>query len=230
MARTPVVAAEVGTALRGVFPEIGERPLSSLVRSVSVVTASRRERILGEEAPARLVLVLDGYVGTWRTDADGRASLLAVSGPGELAALRALSPARVPVELVAITAARVATWDPDGVIATARADGQFAVDLLELALLAADRLVELRTDANGDGSADRLVELLWTRRELAFDAGRPLLTRGQLADLAGASRDATDRLIRELEIDGIVERVGRTGLVLHDEEALRRRAGEPPGF
>lgn len=224
MARTPVVAAEVGDALRRVLPGMSERSLDSLVRACVVGSVKRRDRILTEETPPRLVLVLDGYAGTWRSDPDGKVRLVGVTGPGELAGLRSLSPARGPVELVAFTPGRVGTWDPETVMGFARTDAALATDLLELSLMAADTLMARLDHTSTGTAAERVVAILWHRRELAFDPGRPMLTRSQLAELAGATRDLTDRVVRELEEDGVIERTGRTGLVLHDPVTLRRLA------
>lgn len=226
MARTPIASAEVVATLRAVLPHMNERTLDGLARTAALGVVKRRDRIMSEETPPRLALLIDGWAGTWRTDPDGRTRLVGVSGPGELAGLRALSPARAPIELLALTPARVATWDPETVLGFARSDAALATDLLELALLAADGLLA-RLDHTGSGSAyERVVAVLWHRRELAFDPGRPLLSRGQLAELAGATRDLTDRVVRELEADGVIERVGRTGLVLHDAVTLRRLADQ----
>lgn len=224
MARTPVVTAEVAEALSSVLPGMSERALDGLVRTASVGSVKWRDRILTEEVPPRLVLMIDGYAGTWRTDEDGRTRLVGVAGPGELAGLRSLSPGRVPIDLVAFTPGRVATWDPDTVLGFARSDAALAADLLELALLAADGLMA-RLDHTSTGSAaERVIQVLWYRRDLAFDPGRPLMTRTQVAELAGATRDLADRVVRELEEDGVIERTGRTGLVLHDAVTLRRLA------
>lgn len=224
MARTPTIAAEVADTLRALLPHAGERSLDGLVRAAAVGSVKRRDRILTEEIPPRLVLMLDGYAGTWRTDAEGRIRLVGVSGPGELAGLRALSPTRAPIELVAFTNGRAATFDPETVMRLARADANLSADLLELALVAADGLLARVDNASGAAAGERIVSILWHRRELAFDPGRPILTRAQLSGLASSTRDQTDRVIRELEEDGVIERVGRTGLVLHDEAALQRLA------
>lgn len=224
MARTPVIAAEVGIAIRDLFPSAADRTMDALVRAGSVGSVRRKDRILGEELAPRLVLILDGYAATWRSDTEGRSRIVGLAGPGELAGLRALSPLRAPIELVAMTDARCATWHPDNVLAIARTDAGLATALLELALLAGDALLA-RTDSLSIGSAfERVVELVSLRREIVFDPVRPILVRSQIAELTGASKEMVDRILGDLETDGIVERVGRTGLVLRDETALDRLA------
>lgn len=61
--------------------------------------------------------------------------------------------------------------------------------------------------------------------DLLFDPHRPLLSRPELADLAGATREMTGRVIRDFERRGLVGRTGRGGLVLLDPESLRAEAG-----
>lgn len=186
----------------------------------------RRDRILTVDQTPRLVLVLAGHLGTWRSDAEGRSQLVALNGPGEFAALSALSDAGRPVDLVALDAGTAASWEPATVTNAARTDAGLATDLLDLALRAADRLTTRLEHVTFDTVSRRLARLLWQRRELLFDPRRPLLTRPQLAELAGATREMTDRVIRDLEAQGIVERTGTTGLVLREPHALHLLAGD----
>ena len=80
-----------------------------------------------------------------------------------------------------------------------------------------------------DTVSKRLAMILWMRRDLLFHARRPLLSRPQLADLAGTSREMTGRVIRDLEQRGLIARVGGTGLVLIDPAGLRAMAGIDEG-
>ena len=66
--------------------------------------------------------------------------------------------------------------------------------------------------------------ILWMRRAILFHDRRPLLSRPQLADLAGTSREMAGRVIRDFEQRGLIARVGGTGLVLLDPVGLRAAA------
>ena len=76
-----------------------------------------------------------------------------------------------------------------------------------------------------DSVSRRLARILWVQRDLLFDRDRPLLSRPELADLAGATREMTGRVIRDFERRGLVARRGRSGLVLLDPTGLRAEAG-----
>lgn len=186
----------------------------------------RRDRVLSVDDAPHLVLVLDGHLGTWRSDAEGRSQLVALNGPGEFAALSALSPRATSMDVVALDRGRAGLWDPAEVRALARGDAGLAADLLDLALRAGDRLATRLEHVTFDSVSRRLARLLWQRRELLFDPRRPLLSRPQLAELAGATREMTDRVIRDLEAQGIVARTGTTGLVLLEPHALHLLAGD----
>ena len=59
----------------------------------------------------------------------------------------------------------------------------------------------------------RVLRVLASYRSLFF--GDPvILTRAHLPGLVGTSREMTGRVLRHLEREGVVERVGRTGLRL----------------
>lgn len=59
----------------------------------------------------------------------------------------------------------------------------------------------------------RVLRVLAQHRQLRFSES-PVLTREHLSGLVGTSREMTGRVLRELEREGTVKRVGRTGLKL----------------
>lgn len=210
--------------LRTLLPSSQEAGLQALAEHGRATAFERHDRILRDDGEAAIALVHLGYAGTWRSDPDGRAQLVALNGPGELAGLLALGPHRRPASLVALTPGQATIWPAQTVLDLAERDPGLAADLLQQSLHAAERLLTRLEHVGFDPVARRLARLLWQRRDVLFDARRPLLTRTELADLAGATREMTDRVIRDLEREGIVRRVGRAGLVLVDEDALREHA------
>lgn len=206
--------------LRDLLSSATEASLERLHAAGRTAPFDRRDRILAGDGEPRVALLHAGHAGTWRTDAEGRAQLVALNGPGELAGLLALGPHRRAVDLVALTPVRATTWPAESVLKLADRDPGLATDILGLSLGLAERLLTRLEHIGFDSVSQRLARLLWQRRDVLFDARRPLLTRPQLADLAGATREMTDRVIRELEAEGIVRRTGRTGLVLLDPHAL----------
>jgi CRP-like cAMP-binding protein len=212
-------------ALRHLFPAASETSVSALVRDGRVVAFERHAKILADDDEPAIALIAEGYAGTWRSDADARSQLVALNGRHELVGLLALGPHRRAVNVVGLTDGRATTWAAEAVLALARRDAGLASDLLQHALHASERLLTRLEHVGFDPVARRLARLLWQRRDVLFDARRPLLTRPQLGDLAGATREMTDRVIRDLERDAVVRRIGRAGLVLVDPDALRELAG-----
>ncbi len=73
----------------------------------------------------------------------------------------------------------------------------------------------------------RVLRVLVRHRDLFF-ADAPVLTRSHLPGLVGTSREMTGRVLRDLEREGAVARVGRTGLRLLDPARLELGATEQP--
>ncbi len=185
----------------------------------------RHDRLSRDDAPRRLLLVLDGYLGSWRSDAEGHEQLVALTGPGEFASLLALTECTPVPDVRAVSSGSAATWPARSVLELAEADPGLGLSLLEQTLHASSRLLTRLEHVSFDPVQRRLARLLWQRREVLFDSRRPLLSRVQLANLAGATREMVDRVLREFEQEGIVARVGSTGLVLVDSHRLEALAG-----
>ena len=209
--------------LHALVPHAGERGLEELAGRARIVTFRRHDVLVRAGDEPRLALVLDGYMASRRMDSKGTTRLIALNGPGELAGLTSLALAEAS-ELVPLTAGSAALWRRDDVLSLTFRDAGLATDLLELTLHASARLVTRLDHVSFDSVTQRLARLLWQRQGLLFDADRPLLSRPELADLVGATREMTDRAIRSLENAGIVRRAGPTGLVLVDPERLRALA------
>ena len=221
---TVETARDLDDLLRPLMPTAQPSSLMALVAAGSPIEFQPRDPILREDTKPATALLQIGYAGTWRSDSEGRSQLVALNGAGELVGLLSLGPHRRALAVTGLTAGRATIWRADVVLALASRDAGFASDLLQHSLQAAERLLTRLEHVGFDPVSRRLARLLWQRREVLFDARRPLLTRPQLADLAGATREMTDRVIRELEGDRIVRRIPPAGLVLVDAEALRRRA------
>ncbi len=217
--------AALETALPTVLPEAAEHSLVALVRHAQIRPFRRHEQVLSQSRDPLLTLVVEGHLGAVRSDANGRRQMITIAGPGELVGVISLRRDAPSVDLVGLNRGTAALWPGDVVMALARVDAGLAVGLLDNALRSAVRLLNRLEHVSFDSVSRRLAAILWMRRELLFDARRPLLSRPQLADLAGTSREMAGRVIRDFEQRGLISRVGGTGLVLHDPSGLRAAAG-----
>ncbi len=213
------------TLLPKVLPGATERSLVALARQAQPRPFRRHELVLSQSLDPLLTLVVSGHVGAVRSDADGRQQMITIVGPGELVGVISLRRDAPSVDLVGLNRGAAAVWPGDLVMALARVDAGLAIGLLDNALDSAARLLNRLDHVSFDSVARRLAAILWMRRELLFDARRPLLSRPQLANLAGTSREMAGRVIRDFEQRGLIARVGGTGLVLHDPSGLRAAAG-----
>ena len=112
-------------------------------------------------------------------------------------------------------------WPGGDVRPLAAGDPGFALDVI-------DRMAQflLQTNERVDGllyqdTRRRVLRVLTNYGDLFF--GQPaVLSRAHLPSLVGTTREMTGRVIRELEREGIVARVGRRGLVVLSAEGLQR--------
>lgn len=221
--------AALEALLLTVMPGAAERSLAALARQAQIRPFRRHVHVLSQSQDPMLTLVVDGHLGAWRSDADGHRQMITIAGPGEFVSVLSLRQGAPAVDLVGLNAGTAALWPGDFVRSLAEVDAGLAVGLLDHALSSAARLLNRLEHVTFDTVSRRLAMILWMRRKLLFDARRPLLSRPQLADLAGTSREMAGRVIRDFEQRGLIARVGGTGLVLLDPGGLRAAAGIDPG-
>jgi CRP-like cAMP-binding protein len=114
---------------------------------------------------------------------------------------------------VALTEFEVALWRSPEIRDLAATDPGFALAVIELMAGFLNTLTEKVDGFLHQDARRRVVRVLARHRELFF--GNPaVLSRSHLPSLVGTSREMTGRVLRELEREGMLARVGRTGLRL----------------
>lgn len=196
----------------------------ALVDRARLRAFARHDVVAAQGDDSLVILVVAGHLGGWRSDPDGQRHMVRITGPDALVNVVAMDGVPSVVDLVGLDDGVVALWPGELILRLARADAGFGLDLLRLALAGADILLQRIDRMTFDSVARRLARILWTERELLFGP-RPLLSRPELADLAGATREMTGRVIRDFERRGLLARRGSGGLVLVDAAALRAEAG-----
>ncbi len=211
--------------LPAVLCRTGDAARESLIREARLKTFSRHEGIASQGFEPLVVLVVRGHVGVSRSDPEGRRRMIRIAHRGDLISSQALRHAPAAAEdLVGLDRGVVALWPGEAVSALAAQDAGLAMDMLEHSLAGAARVAERLDRQSFDTVARRVAAILWQEQGLLFDTTRPLLSRPELADLAGATREMVDRVLRGMEDAGVVRRTGRSGLELRDAEALRQLA------
>jgi CRP-like cAMP-binding protein len=199
----------------------GCRPATYRVLLDSAITRSvaRDEMVFRHGEPIPLTLVTEGYGAFRRTTIDGQVLTLGIAYPGDLSGLSSMTSASSAVDLVALTDARVMLWRGAELRRLVGIDpglGLAAIERLSSFLFILTEKVDgfLHQDARR-----RVIRILARHSDLFF--GKPaVLSRSHLPSLVGTSREMTGRVLRELEREGTIARVGRTGLQLLRPERL----------
>jgi CRP-like cAMP-binding protein len=193
------------------LPSSRPESAQALVASARLRRVRASEPIWRQGEPIALTLVLEGFAAFRRTTVDGQRLITAVVMPGELYGMVGIAGSHAAADLTALTDALVATWPGALVRKLAAADADLALDVI-------DRLASLLTviTERVDGflhqdARRRVLRVLARYRDLFF-ADPPILTRAQLPELVGTSREMTSRVLRALEREGTIARIGRTRL------------------
>lgn len=221
---SPIEHEELRRSIARALPGATAETSRKMADTARVRRFSRDQTIFRQGDPIPLTLVVRGYGALRRTTVDGRPLIIGVANPGHMYGLSSLSAARSPADLLALTDSDTATWAGPDIRALATTDPGLAlavIDGLSYFLTTLTGIVDgfLHQDARR-----RVVRILARHRELFFD-DPPILSRSQLPSLVGTSREMTGRVLRELEREGTVKRVGPTGLRLLRPEQLVADAG-----
>jgi len=189
-------------------------------------TIGSGEVIFRQGEPIPLTLVLRGYAAFRRTTPDGRQLVFGIAKPGWLFGYSGIAAQPASVDLVAVTPTKVGLWsgtdlrdllvaDPDLALSVIDEMGRYIVSI-------SDRLDGfIHQEARG-----RVLRVLTEYADLFFGEP-PVLPRTLLSGLVGTSREMTGRVLRTLESERVLARVGRRGLTLLDPAALEE--GRAPG-
>jgi len=218
--------AGVDADLRGLFPTAAASTLDSLARSAETCAFERGGVLIERDGEWRLGLVVDGWLGVRRVSSGGRRLTVAAIGPGELFGTMEPWSARPTGECVGLSDGVAVAWTAPRIRPFLDADSRLADDLLGVFGRGLGRVLERFDTVTFEGARSRLCRMLLAYAPIAFDPVGPVLSRGDLASFVGASREMTNRVLRELEASGAVRRLGQRGLVLLDETELRRHVSE----
>jgi CRP-like cAMP-binding protein len=230
--QTPITTIEplVADAIRRAWPMASQRTVDDLARSASVVRSSRAPLIAEDDRPARVGLVVTGtVVFTWSAP-DGRTMFAGFYGPGQVMGLATLAGANVTTGTDPLTPVTALIWESRRFREIADADIALMGNLLDRAIFTGHALnhqIKLRTFTT---ARSRLAGLLIRYERLFCADGSTLVPRSQLGALAGVSARMVSTIVCDWEAAGIVSRVGSTGLMLLDRDALAGEAAPLADF
>jgi CRP-like cAMP-binding protein len=165
----------------------------------------------GEGIP--LTLMVEGHGAFRRTTVDGRQLILGVVAGGDMFGFSSIASRPSTVDLVALTEGEVATWSGSDLRQLAAGDTGLALDAIDGFSRYAVNTIE-RVDGFIHQDARKRVLRVLAEHEVLIFGPSAVLSRAHLPGLVGTSREMTGRVLRRLEREGLIARVGRRGLKL----------------
>lgn len=224
----PIARRELRGVIERALPGCRRETSESLAAMAHLRSVSGGGTIFSQGEPIPLTLVIRGHGAFRRTTIEGKQIATGIGIPGNLYGFSSIAGTRSSVEFVALTDCDVAMWSGRALRGLAMADPGFALDAIDhmagfINMLAGNLEGFMHQDARR-----RVVRVLARHRDLFF-AEPPVLSRSLLPSLVGTSREMTGRVLRALEREGTVARVGRTGLKLLRPDQLEADEAPPTG-
>jgi CRP-like cAMP-binding protein len=177
------------------------------------------------ERPSECCLIADGFCVRSKTIADGRRQILSIHIPGDLPNLQNLHFATVDHDLIALsdcTLAFIAHKSLNDLIRRRPGVGDmFWRDTLVDAAVSREWIVNVGQRSTYNRLAHLIVELRerlrLTGREIDSTFAIPL-TQEQLGEAMGVTSVHTNRIVREMRIDGVLELQRGTVRILNEQK------------
>jgi CRP-like cAMP-binding protein len=205
------------------FPRTRPETRRTLIARADVRSFGPRQTVIPQGDESWVGLVLEGHAGLRRTTLDGREVITMIISGGQLGPALPIARRPFTADLLALSPGRIALWPAGDVRALAAEDAGLGLDLLELVLLSVEEVVERMDGLLYQNAQRRVARILDQHAEIIFGE-EPVVTRAVLPALVGTSREMTGRVLRQLEADGVVKRIGRHRLRLLDPARLARTA------
>ena len=206
------------------LPNCKPETIDRLMQAVRLRSFAPGEQIYRQGEPVPLTLIIAGFGAARRTLVNGKELVSGVAPAGVLFGWSGIAAVPSSVELVALTECKVGQWRGGSVRALATADPGLALAAINSMAWSLHQTVERIEGFLHQDARLRVVRVLIQYRELFF--GQPaVLTRAHLPGLVGTSREMTGSVLRQLEREGTIARVGRAGLTLLRPDQLD--AGTP---
>ena len=213
------------------FASLDDQAFAALTEELTEVELSRGSTLFHEGDPGdQLYFIVSGKIKLGRTAPDGRESLVAIMGPGELFGEMALfDPSPRSTSATAVSETRLAGLKHENLKKVIERSPDVSAQLLQALARRLRRTNESLADLVFSDVPGRVAKALL---DLADRFGRPAtdgilvaheLTQEELAQLVGASRETVNKALAEFVQRGWI-RLEARAVVLLDLERLARRA------
>ncbi|HET7727500.1 MAG TPA: Crp/Fnr family transcriptional regulator [Candidatus Limnocylindrales bacterium] len=171
-----------------------------------------------------VLVILKGYAAVRRMSPDGRRYTTLLTRPGHVVGLASIArPQDAQDDLVGLTDGMAALLPGVAMRRLAARDAGLALRLFDLGAGVADVVGQRLDQATFDSAQRRVATILLSYEDLLAEAC-PVISRTELASLAGTSREMLGVVVRALEAAGAVRRVGRA-IVVEDRSQVHDIAG-----
>lgn len=213
------------------FSGLDEEAAESMIASMSTVQLNRGDTLFTEgETGRELFVVTEGKVKLGRTSPDGRESLLAILGPGQVfGELSLLDPGPRSATVTAVTDAALNALSHDALmplLAEHPAVARAMLNQLAGRLRRTNEVVGDLVFSDVPGRVSKALLDLATRFGRRADDGIHVnhdLTQEELAQLVGASRETVNKALADFASRGWL-RLEPRSVVLLDPDRIHRRA------
>jgi len=213
------------------FAALDPEAAAALRSSMDTVNLNKGQVLFNEgERGERLYIITDGKMKLGHTSSDGRESLLAVLGPGELLGeLSLFDPGPRTATATALTETSLMGLGHNALRPWLTGRPEVAEALLQALALRLRRTNEQMADLMFSDVPGRVAKTLL---ELGEKFGRPLpdgihvthdMTQEELAQLVGASRETVNKALADFAARGWIRLESRS-VILIDPERLDRRS------
>jgi CRP-like cAMP-binding protein len=204
---------ELRELLLRALPDVLPETTSTLVDTARVRRVQPGDLIYEQGEPSPLTLIMHGYAAARRTMENGHVLVTGVAPAGVVFGYSGIAGTQSSVEFVAVTDVVVAQWPGPDLRPLASSDSGLALAAIDSLATSLHAMMERIEGFLHQDARRRVLRVLARDRELFF--GEPaVLNRSHLHGLVGTSREMTGRVLRQLEREKIVARVGRVGLRL----------------
>lgn len=184
-----------------------------VLRIARYVRFRRGDPLIRQGDGLEVLIVLQGYVSARRMSSEGRRYTTLLLRPGHVIGLGSIVRATDSGEEVVGLSDGIATILPGAALRRLAArDAGLALRLFDLGAGLIDVMTERLDQATFDSAERRVATIVLSYEDLLREAA-PVISRAELASLAGTSREMLGVVIRGLETCGAVHRQGRAILV-----------------
>jgi CRP/FNR family transcriptional regulator, polysaccharide utilization system transcription regulator len=210
-----------------VFKHLNEEELNQMLLEGNANKYKRSNVIYDEGSKINgFYIVCKGIIKIYKTGFDGKDQIIRFAKPGDVMGFRSTITGELACTTSkAIEDAEIFYVPGDKVKSLVKRNGEFAMDLLQIACRELGEANDYITDIAQKTVRERLAEVL-IQLKMSFDLDKDKflqisLTREELANMVGTATESVIRLLSEFKQDGLIELQGRKIKLLDEPKLIK---------